>query len=111
MRCRLQSDARRAKCAGTGRCDLDTQGCARKFFRRPTSFRSRRATSVCGEVVVQVQTFAPIVCPSCGKRFRWKPEFAGRSVKCPCGTVISIAAEPAHAPQPPDEDTYDFAAS
>ena len=32
-------------------------------------------------------------CPSCGKSFRWKPEFAGRSAKCACGAKLVVPAE------------------
>jgi hypothetical protein len=31
------------------------------------------------------QTFA---CPQCGKRFTWKPQYAGRKVSCGCGRVF-----------------------
>ena len=56
-----------------------------------------------------VETHAPILCPSCGKQFRWKPELAGKRAKCKCGGVIAIPAEP-KPPQPaPDEDEYDIA--
>jgi hypothetical protein len=27
-------------------------------------------------------------CPNCGKRFTWKPQFAGRKVSCSCGRVF-----------------------
>jgi predicted RNA-binding Zn-ribbon protein involved in translation (DUF1610 family) len=37
-------------------------------------------------------TFA---CDQCGKQYKWKPEFAGRKVKCKCGYVMSA---PANAP-------------
>jgi hypothetical protein len=36
-------------------------------------------------------------CPSCGKSFRWKPEFAGRSAKCACGAKLVV---PSEAPSP-----------
>ena len=32
-------------------------------------------------------------CPSCGKNYRWKPEFAGRSAKCACGAKLVVPAE------------------
>jgi len=38
---------------------------------------------------------ATFECPSCGKRFRWKPDYAGRRVKCKCEQVIQV---PAHDP-------------
>ncbi|QNN22952.1 hypothetical protein HED60_11965 [Planctomycetales bacterium ZRK34] len=38
-----------------------------------------------------------IVCEGCGKKYRWKPELAGKKVKCKCGQVLEI-------PDPPQED-------
>ena len=42
-------------------------------------------------------------CPACGKSFRWKPEIAGRSAKCACGSklVVPTEAPAAAAPPPP----------
>jgi hypothetical protein len=57
---------------------------------------------------VPVETHAPILCPSCGKQFRWKPELAGKRAKCKCGSVIAIPAEPHPAPSPADEEEYDI---
>jgi hypothetical protein len=34
------------------------------------------------------QTFA---CPQCGKRFTWKPQYAGRKVSCGCGRVFEAS--------------------
>jgi hypothetical protein len=31
-----------------------------------------------------------IVCPSCGKRYAWRAELAGRAVKCACGNVMHV---------------------
>ena len=49
-------------------------------------------------------------CATCGRGFEWKPELAGRTVKCACGTAVRVAAsvEPAVGA---DEDSgeYDFA--
>jgi hypothetical protein len=39
-------------------------------------------------------------CDQCGKSYRWKPELAGRKVKCACEHVIVC---------PSDEDLYDLA--
>jgi hypothetical protein len=36
-----------------------------------------------------------IICGGCARKFAWKPELAGRRVKCKCGEKISVAAEPA----------------
>lgn len=33
---------------------------------------------------------AGIQCPSCGKQYKWKPELAGRRMKCKCGGVIQV---------------------
>jgi hypothetical protein len=36
-------------------------------------------------------------CQACGKSYKWKPEFAGRKVKCKCGNVMTA---PTAAPRP-----------
>ncbi|MGB7156785.1 MAG: hypothetical protein WBD40_01885, partial [Tepidisphaeraceae bacterium] len=33
-------------------------------------------------------------CSGCGKSYKWKPELAGKKVKCKCGTVMSAPAAP-----------------
>ena len=38
-----------------------------------------------------------ITCSSCSRQFRWKPELAGRRVKCKCGNSFSI---PSQVPEP-----------
>src|SRR3954451_17034200 len=48
---------------------------------------------------------AKFTCESCGKSYKWKPEFAGRKVKCKCGFVMTAPAAP---PAPPAEDEPDF---
>lgn len=75
-------------------------------------------------------TFA---CASCGKKFVWKPELAGKNVRCKCGQAIPVPAAtaparpaPVPAAKPPParatatavrpvvvdgEDLYDFAES
>jgi hypothetical protein len=51
-------------------------------------------------------------CPSCGRRFAWKPALAGKKVKCACGNVFvaqlqapeddyDLSDEPPPAPPPP----------
>lgn len=47
-----------------------------------------------------------IHCPSCGKDYRFKPELAGRKVKCKCGQVIAL---PTEAPATDDGGLYDLA--
>ena len=44
-----------------------------------------------------------IVCPSCGKQYRWKEELVGRKVRCKCGEAITVEAAAA-----PEED-YELA--
>ena len=29
-------------------------------------------------------------CASCGKQYRWKPELAGKTVRCKCGSPVSV---------------------
>jgi hypothetical protein len=49
---------------------------------------------------------ARFVCEGCKKTYRWKPELAGKKVKCKCGAVMTCPAqEPGAAP----EDLYDLA--
>ncbi len=45
-------------------------------------------------------TLATFACEGCGKQYAWKPELAGRAVKCRCGAVMRAPAEP---PAPDDE--------
>jgi hypothetical protein len=52
---------------------------------------------------------AKIVCAGCGKSYAWKPELAGKKVKCKCGTVIHVP-QPA-APKEEPDDLYDLAPS
>ncbi len=32
-------------------------------------------------------------CTTCGKQYRWKPELAGRKVRCKCGAAMNVPAE------------------
>src|SRR5256714_2049909 len=52
-----------------------------------------------GGFVPQAGNFA---CETCGKEYRWKPELAGKRVKCKCGGVMT---DPATAPED-EEDNY-----
>lgn len=47
-------------------------------------------------------TLATFACEGCGKQYAWKPELAGRAVKCRCGAVMRAPAEP----PAPDDDLY-----
>src|SRR5437879_2821458 len=33
-------------------------------------------------------------CQQCGKQYKWKPDFAGRKVKCKCGYVMTAPTQP-----------------
>lgn len=37
-------------------------------------------------------------CTSCERTYRWKPELAGKQVKCGCGVKLSVPAEPPPSP-------------
>lgn len=50
-------------------------------------------------------------CTGCGNSYTWKPELAGKKVKCKCGTVISVPSDPTAEPQNPIEETYDLVPS
>src|SRR5437762_5204437 len=41
-------------------------------------------------------------CEGCGRKYTWKNELAGRRVKCKCGQVMTVPAEPPSAES--DED-------
>lgn len=45
-----------------------------------------------------------IQCGGCGRRYRWKPELAGRCVKCACGALISVAQS-----APAEDELYEVA--
>src|SRR5437867_3970116 len=49
---------------------------------------------------------ARFACEGCKKTYRWKPELAGKKVKCKCGTVMTC---PAQEPGAAVEDLYDLA--
>src|SRR5688572_11470594 len=49
-------------------------------------------------------------CKQCGKTYKWKPEFAGKKVKCKCGFVMTAPKAPAAPADEPDLDAlYDLA--
>src|SRR4051794_21497346 len=53
-----------------------------------------------------------ITCSGCGKTYVWKPELAGKRVKCKCGEAMTVPASmEAAAPPPQEEDLYDLAPS
>jgi hypothetical protein len=57
------------------------------------------------ETGVQQQEQPHITCTTCGKKFRYKPEMAGRSVKCVCGAAIIIPRP--HSAAGDDDSAYD----
>jgi hypothetical protein len=59
---------------------------------------------------VQQQSHPPISCTSCGRKFRYRPELGGRTVKCPCGSAILIPKpEKLFADGDAPDDEYDVA--
>jgi len=49
-----------------------------------------------------------ISCDACGKSYAWKPQFAGRTLKCVCGAAIKApVAPPEEAAPPPDLSSAD----
>lgn len=32
-------------------------------------------------------------CPSCGRKFAWRPQIAGKAAKCKCGSAVQVPAE------------------
>jgi hypothetical protein len=49
-----------------------------------------------------------IVCPSCGKRYAWKPQLAGKRVKCACGEAFTVPAEAPGDAAVEADDLYAF---
>jgi hypothetical protein len=47
-----------------------------------------------------------ISCSMCNRQYNWKPELAGRRVKCKCGNVIAVPEAPVEE-VPAEDDTYD----
>jgi len=47
-----------------------------------------------------------IVCDGCGRRYTWKPQLAGKTVKCKCGAAITV---PRDEPVEVAPDGYDLA--
>jgi hypothetical protein len=50
-----------------------------------------------------------IHCASCGRNFRWAPELAGRTMKCPCGTALRVPAVVSCGGADDDFGEYDVA--
>src|SRR5215207_11777044 len=47
-----------------------------------------------------------ITCPFCNRQYNWKPDLAGRRVKCKCGNLITVP-EVSPVEQQPADNTYD----
>jgi DNA-directed RNA polymerase subunit RPC12/RpoP len=57
------------------------------------------------------QPLGQITCTTCGKRFRYKSDLAGRTVKCPCGAQIMVPrvqmpVAPVYAPDDAPDREY-----
>ncbi len=50
-------------------------------------------------------------CPSCGRRFKWKPTLAGRETTCPCGAAIRVPVDVSTGPIPLAEPLPDHGGS
>lgn len=50
-------------------------------------------------------------CDACGKQYKWKPELAGRKVKCKCSHVMMVSQTPPAAPEADLDGLYDLAES
>jgi multisubunit Na+/H+ antiporter MnhC subunit len=48
-------------------------------------------------------------CEGCGKSYRWKPELAGRKVKCKCGFIMTAPKEPPVSDEPDLDALYSLA--
>src|SRR6185437_14268832 len=46
-------------------------------------------------------------CDGCGKSYRWKPEFAGRRIKCKCGFVMTAPAPAPAAKRQSEHESSD----
>ena len=51
---------------------------------------------------------AKVRCGGCGKEYSWKPEFAGKKVKCKCGEVFLFPDQPPTAVAEPEEDSIEL---
>src|SRR5215208_4653479 len=47
------------------------------------------------------------LCPGCGASFGWKPQYAGRKIRCKCGQVF-VPPDPATAAAVEEPDPYDL---
>jgi DNA-directed RNA polymerase subunit RPC12/RpoP len=56
-----------------------------------------------GRHVMGTAEQAAIRCEACGKKYAWKAELRGKTVRCKCGQMILIPAPAA------EEDLYDLA--
>src|SRR5437870_3232928 len=45
-----------------------------------------------------------VSCDSCGKQYRYKPELAGKKVKCPCGGRVRFPLDEQNPPAPVEID-------
>src|SRR5438093_783015 len=45
-----------------------------------------------------------VSCDTCGKQYRYKPELAGKKVKCPCGGRVHFPLDESKPPEPVEID-------
>jgi DNA-directed RNA polymerase subunit RPC12/RpoP len=62
------------------------------------------------------QQLGQLTCTTCGKRFRYRPDLAGRTVKCPCGARIMVPrvqmpVTPVYTPDDAPDREYDMTGS
>jgi hypothetical protein len=58
---------------------------------------------------METTTAGKFGCDACGKRYTWKPELAGKRVKCKCGGILSVPrTDPAAPPAADDALPPDF---
>lgn len=50
-----------------------------------------------------------VVCPACGKKYRWKSELAGKKVRCACGKAMRMPAASSPRSSAGDNSTADLA--
>src|SRR2546421_7916461 len=46
------------------------------------------------------EAVAKLSCGACGKVYAWKPQYAGKTLKCSCGASIKAGAAPGAASAP-----------
>lgn len=55
------------------------------------------------------ETATKFSCGACNRKYTWKPELAGKRVKCACGHVMTVSEEPPEIPAPEPDALFDLA--